>query len=182
MELDKALEFAVILAWQDLMTGGQVLSARVEYESKRGLPVDFLTVWTLRSGGYQDRACDYSTRASPAHPVGVRFTNSYHSNALAHALDFIMKNQDQFTHPDDAWRPHLVMIQPPTPELAAEATAWMAGTRAAGSNRVGSKANARRTVPRRGPNPAAFSPRLPSSGPGEVVDDRSGFPNGPWCR
>lgn len=157
MQLDKALEFAVILAWQDLMTG-RVLSARVEYESKRGLPVDFLTVWTLTSGGTQDRVCDYATCASPDHPMGVRFTNDYHSNALAQALDFIMKNQEQLTRPDDAWRPHLVLIQPPTPELAAEATAWMAGTRAAASNRVRPKADAPRTAPRSGPNRAVFSP------------------------
>lgn len=182
MEFDKALEFAVTLAWQDLTTGGQVLSARAEYESRRGLPVDFLTVWTLKSGYYQERVCDYSTCGSPAHPIGVLFTNNYHSDRLAQAFDFIMKNQDRFTHPEDAGRPHLVFIQPPTSELTAEATAWMAGTRAASSNRIGAKANERRISPRRGPNGAASMPRLAGNSLGKGVNDQSGFPNGPWCR
>ncbi len=182
MELDRVLEFAAILAWQDLVAGSQLLSARVEYQSERGMGVDFLTVWTVRSWGYQDRVCDYWASASPAHPAGARFTNNYHSNALAQALDFIVKNQDRFTHPDTA-RPHLVLIQPPTPELTAEATAWMAGSEVAVSNRAGgSKANARRSNPRRGPNGAASMPLLPRNGSAEVADNRSGFPNGPWCR
>ena len=182
MELDKVLEFAVTLAWQDLLAGDELLSARVEYQSERGMRVDFLTVWTLRSWGYQDRVCDYWASASPAHPAGARFTNSYHSNALAQALDFIVKNQDQFTHPD-AGRPHMVLIQPPTPELAAEAAAWMAGNEAAASNRAsGARATPRRRSPRPGPNGVAFRPRLPGNSSGGVVDNRSGFPNGPWCR
>ena len=118
------------LAWNDLMTGRQLLSARVEYESKQGIPTDFLSVWTVMSWGYQDRVCDYWTSGSPAHPAGVGFSNSYHSDALARALDFIMKNQDQFTRPVDAWRPHLVLIQPPTADQAAEAGAWMTGIEA----------------------------------------------------
>ncbi len=148
MELDKVLEFAAALAWQNLTTGDQLLSMRVEYESRRGLPVDLLSVWTLRSWGYQDHVCDYWTSASPAHAAGVLFSNSYHCDALARALDLIMKNQEQFTHPDDAWRAHLVLIQPPTPELAAEAAAWMAETEATASNGTGGEAS-RSKKPRR---------------------------------
>ncbi len=188
MEFDTSLEFAVILAWKDLRAGDELLSATVEYESRRGLPVDSVTVWALRARGYQDRVCDYSRCASPAHPVGVRFTNSYHSNTLAQALDFIMKNQDQFTRPDDAWRPHLVLIQPPTPELAAEAAAWTAGTEATAAPNLngGTKAKAGwQMKPRHVSNGAgshARMTRVTSNSSLEFVDNRSGFPNGPWCR
>ena len=128
MQLDKALEFAVILAWKDLMTGDQLLSARVQYESKRGTPLDSLSVWTVRSWGYQDRVCDYRTSASSTDPIGATFSNGHNSDVLAQTLGFIMKDQDQFTLPVDAWRTHLVLIQPPTADQVSEATAWMTRT------------------------------------------------------
>ena len=40
-------------------------------------------------------------------------------------LDFIMKNQDQFTHPPDAFRDGLVLIAPPTRDERTEAANWM---------------------------------------------------------
>lgn len=125
MEFDKGLELAVILGWKDLMTGDQLMSARVEYDSRQGTPVDSLSVWTVRSWGYQDRVCDYWTSASETHPVGLRFSNSHHSDALAKALNFIMKNQDEFTRPGDSGRAHLVRIQPPAADLITEAATWM---------------------------------------------------------
>jgi hypothetical protein len=183
MEFDKGLELAVTLGWNDLATGDQLLSARVEYESRRGMPVDFLTVWALRSWGYQDRICDW-TSASPAHPMGVRFSNNYHSDTLAKALDLIMKNQDQFTRPADAWRPHLVLIQPPGAGLVAQAAAWMTEIQTAAKRVASAEAKA---GPRQGPwqgfNGAASDPQIPPiPANGSCVANRSGFPHGPWCR
>ena len=40
MELDKAFEFAVILAWDDLMKASQARSVRVEYQGKPGTSLD----------------------------------------------------------------------------------------------------------------------------------------------
>jgi len=184
MEFDKSLEFAVILAWRDLVAGDQLLSARVEYESRRGMPVDLVTVWTFRSWGYQDRVCDYWTSASPAHPMGVRFSNNYHSDRLTTALDFIMKNQDQFPRPADAWRPHFVLVQPPLAELVAQAAAWMAEIQAAAKPAAGTPAKGGRLASsRHGSNGAASGPRITTiTANGSCVADRSGFPGGPWCR
>jgi hypothetical protein len=125
MVLDKAFEFAVILAWKDLMVGDKLLSARVQYESKPGMPLSYLSVWSLRSWGYQDRVCDYWIGASSAHPTGASFSNGHRSDILVQTLDFIMKNQDQFTSPVDAWRTHTVLISPPADDQLAEAAAWM---------------------------------------------------------
>ena len=126
MELDKALEFAVILAWEDLMKVTNPCSARVEYRCEPGTSLDYLSVWSDRGGGYQRLVCDYWTWTSPAHPSGVRFTNGYHSDGLGQTLDFIMKNQDQFTRRADACRDGLVLIHPPTGDQRAEAATWMA--------------------------------------------------------
>jgi len=125
MELDKALQFAVILAWEDLVNVSTPCSARVEYLRKPGTPLDYLSVWSVRAGGEQYLVCDYWTWTSSAHPNGVRFRNGYCSARLAQSLDLIMKNQDQFTHGADAGRHGLVLIYSPTEDDRAEAAAWV---------------------------------------------------------
>jgi hypothetical protein len=127
MELDKALQLAVILAWEDLLKVTKPCSARVEYRCEPGIPLDYLSVWSDRVGGYEDRVCDYWTWTSSDHPSGVRFTNKHHSEKLAQTLDFIMKNQDQFTRSADACRYGLVLIHPPDGEDRTEAATWMRG-------------------------------------------------------
>jgi len=47
MELDKALTFAVILAWEDLMKVTNPCSARVEYRCEPGTSLDYLSVWAV---------------------------------------------------------------------------------------------------------------------------------------
>ena len=51
MELDKALQFAVILAWEDLAKVSKPCAARVEYLYKPGTALDYLSVWSVRAGG-----------------------------------------------------------------------------------------------------------------------------------
>jgi hypothetical protein len=134
MELDKALEFAVISAWEDLMKSAPPCSVRVKYRCEPGTSLDCLKIWSDRGGGYQHLVCDYWTWTSPAHPSGVRFTNGYHSDGLGQALDFIMKNQDQFTRRGDARRDGLILIDPPTGDERTEAGTWMSGLHSAGTN------------------------------------------------
>jgi hypothetical protein len=124
MKLDKAFESAVILAWEDLLKVNQSPSVRVEYQCEPGTSLDYLTVWAARPRGSNDLVCDYWTWASPAHASGVRFTNGYHSDMLALTLEFIMKNQDQFTRPADACRDGLVLVYPPTEDECVEASSW----------------------------------------------------------
>jgi hypothetical protein len=134
MKLDKAFEFAGILAWEDLMKVNELPSMRVEYQCEPGTSLDYLRVWAVKGGGEQDLVCDYWTRTSSAHASGVRFTNGYHSDTLAQALDFIMMNQDQFTRPADACRDGLALIYPPTSDERAEAATWMSGVHGAATN------------------------------------------------
>ena len=53
MELDKALEFAVILAWEDLMKVTDPCSARVEYRCEPGTSLDYLSVWSVDAEGHR---------------------------------------------------------------------------------------------------------------------------------
>ncbi len=134
MELDKAFQFAVILAWEDLMKVTKPCSARVEYRCERGTSLDYLSVWSVRAGGYQDLVCDYWTWTSSVHPSGVRFRNGHCSDELAQTLDFIMKHQDQFTRRADACRDGLALIYPPTGDERTEAATWMRGVHGTATN------------------------------------------------
>jgi len=129
MELDKALKFAVILAWDDLMKVGMPSLVRVDYECEPGVSLDSLSVLTDQTGGRQDVVCDYWTSTSSAHPSGIRFRNGLSSDTLALNLDFIMKNQDRFTRPHDACRHGLVLIYPPAGDERAEGAARLSAVR-----------------------------------------------------
>ncbi len=124
MQLDKALQFAVVAAWEDLTEAAAPRSLRVEYRCEPGPPLDYLSVWSVRAGGEQDLVCDYWTWTSPAHASGVRFRNRHSSDQLAQTLDLIMKNQDQFVRRADACRDGLVLIYPPAGDERTEDATW----------------------------------------------------------
>jgi hypothetical protein len=132
LELDKAFKYAVTLAWEDLMTPIEPRAIRVEYLCEAGSPLDHLSVWSVRAGGYQDLLCDFWASASLAHPSGACFGNRHSSDKLAETFDFIMKNQGQFTRPADAGRHGLVLLYPPDADDRAEAATWMKGAQALG--------------------------------------------------
>lgn len=134
MELDKALEYALILAWDDLVKVANPSSARVEYQCEPGTPLDYLSVWSVRAGGVQDLVCDYWAWASSAYPSGVSFRNKFQSDQLSQALGFIMVNQDQFTRRADECHNGLVQIYPPTEDERAKAATWMKGIHGAPTN------------------------------------------------
>ena len=83
MELDKALQLAVIVAWEDLTKSNEARSVRVEYQGKPGTALDNMSVWSSKVWGYHDLVCDYWTSASSAHPSGVCFKNGHGSDKLA---------------------------------------------------------------------------------------------------
>jgi hypothetical protein len=140
MKLDTTFQFAAILAWKDLMKATEPRSVRIEYRADPGTPLDYVSVWSAKGGGYQDLVCDYWTWTSSAHASGVRFTNGYHSDTLALTLDFILKNQDQFTRPVDACRDGLVVIHPPTEDERTEASRWKREARGTATNFGGAAA------------------------------------------
>src|SRR5580704_9909119 len=90
VELDRAFQYAVTLAWEDLKTPIEPRAIRVEYLSEPGSPVDHLSVWSVRAGGYQDLVCDFWGSTSVAHASGASFGNRHTSDKLAANLDFIM--------------------------------------------------------------------------------------------
>jgi len=134
MKLDKALGFAVILAWDDLKKATDLSSARVEFQSAVGTAVDSLSIWSVDAEGHQSMLCDYWTWTSPAHTSGISFKRTLNSPRLVLALDFILMNQNQFTRPADACPEGLALVYPPTADELTEATTWMAGAHGVSTN------------------------------------------------
>jgi hypothetical protein len=132
LELDNAFRYAVTLAWEDLMRPTEPRSIRVEYLCEPGTPLDHLSVWSARTGGYQELVCDFWISASLTHPSGACFGNRYYSEVLAQSLLFVMKNQGQFTRPADAGRHGLVLIYAPDADDRIKASTWMKGVQALG--------------------------------------------------
>ena len=65
--------------------------------------------------------------ASNSHSSGVRFDNGYHSEGLAHTLEFVMQHQKMFTLPPNLGRPGLLQIPRPTEAEIAAAAASVRG-------------------------------------------------------
>jgi hypothetical protein len=143
LELDGAFRYAVTLAWQDFVKPTEPRSIRVEYACEPGTPLDHLSVWSARGGGYRDLVCDFWTSASLARPTGARFEGRYSSDVLAQALLFVMKNQSQFTRPADAGPHGLVLIHPPDADDRREAASWMKSVQPLGIEAISESANER---------------------------------------
>lgn len=129
MELDRALELAVVSSWEDLVKPGDSCSVHVEYEKRPGSPLSSMAVWTIRDRGYGTLVCRYTIEppdspSSGTEATRVHFANSYQSKILAHRLDFIMRNQRQFTRPIDRSIHGLVQIERPSEEERSNAAAW----------------------------------------------------------
>src|SRR5438105_12951578 len=181
LELDKAFQYAVTLSWEDLMTPIEPRAILIEYLWEAGSPLDHLSVWSVRAGGYQDLVCDFGASASLDHPSGACFGNRHASDKLAETVGFIMKNQGQFTRPVDAGRHGLVLIHAPDARERREAAAWIKAARAL----QGAQAVRQAPVPpeEQGQHEEASS-RVDDEGEsiehGETVPDATGYSGYEW--
>ena len=127
IELDEAFRRAVVSSWGDLAKHAEPRAIRVEYLCEAGTSLDELGVWSSKVRGYWDLVCDYSNAISSGRSCRVRFVSPYSSEKLSHMLDFIMKNQNQFTRPADASAHGLVLVYPAEPNARAEADTLRGG-------------------------------------------------------
>jgi hypothetical protein len=134
MELDRALELAVVACWEDVVKPGDTCSVHVEYEKHPDSPLSSLAVWTIRNRGYGTLVCCYSVAASncasPSFEVpSIHFANSCHSKKLADTLDFVIKNQNRFTRPADRSIHGVVQIDCPSEDQRSEGATWSQAVR-----------------------------------------------------
>ena len=134
MDLDRALELAVVSSWDDLVNPGESCSIHVEYGNMSELPVNSVEVWKIKNRGDGTLVCRYTISRSDSSPVApatleMHFANNYRSTILADNLDFIMRNQQQFSRPPDRSIHGLVQIDLPSEEERKSAAIWSRGFR-----------------------------------------------------
>lgn len=96
LQLDRMLESAVILSWQDLPHALEPGLVHIEYAPGRAL--DYLKIWQLVAKGAWSLICEYWMVPKPAGaPERLTFSNGYHSERLAQMLEEIMQHQENFT-------------------------------------------------------------------------------------
>jgi hypothetical protein len=124
IDFEKALEFAVISSWEELVKAENHSSIHVEYASVDGIPIASLQIWAMYKR-YENLVCDYSVVPSSGSQLQrARFGNAYASETLTEALDFIMQNQSQFSRPTGRGVHGLVQVAAPTKEQRARAAEW----------------------------------------------------------
>jgi hypothetical protein len=129
MELDRALELAVVSAWDELILTDDPCCIHVEYKTGSGRALRLVEVWTIGNTGYgtlafRYRAARSESSAQRLEDRAMRFGNSYRSDILASNFDFIMKNQGDFTKPQDRSIHGGIQIETPTAEDRKSAAAW----------------------------------------------------------
>jgi hypothetical protein len=121
--LEQILEYAIVASWKDLTHAAQPGLIHIEYNFAAGGTLDDLRILSSITRGHWLLVCEYWMSASNSHSRGVRFENGYHSEGLAHTLEFVMKRQNAFVLPPNLGRPGLIQIPPPTEAEIASATA-----------------------------------------------------------
>lgn len=122
--LERILESAVVINWDDLMRGTHAGLIHIEY-GFAGATLDYLKVWSSLSRGHWLLACEYWMSLNPFHGAGVGFENGYKSEGLAHILEITMQHQNSFVLPPNLGRQGLIQISIPTKEQSAAAAAYV---------------------------------------------------------
>jgi hypothetical protein len=121
--LERILESAVIVAWEDLMRGAKAGLIHIEYGFAANGTLDYLKFWTSISRGHWLLAVEYRTSPSESHSTGVHFDNGYESETLKHILDSVMHHQTEFSLPLDFGRQGLLRVAAPTQQESVVASA-----------------------------------------------------------
>jgi hypothetical protein len=122
-QLDRALEYAVIQSWDQVMPDPTSGLIHVEYETGAAGPLDFLKIWSSTLRGHWSLVCEYWIRPLWSHTTGLRFANDYYSADLARTLEFLIAHEDAFAKLPD--RRGSIQVSPPTEEERREAERWM---------------------------------------------------------
>jgi hypothetical protein len=120
--LERILESAIVVSWEDLMRGAQTGLIHVEYSFAPDTTLDGLEVWSSITRGHWLLACEYWMSPSQSHAAGPCFNNGYKSGRLEQILQSVMHHQAAFSPPENRGRQGLLQISWPTQEETTKAT------------------------------------------------------------
>jgi hypothetical protein len=112
IRLERALDSAVVLSWNELMTDSTSGLIHVEYQAGDDGSIDFLKIWASTTWGEWKLVCEFWIRPLWSHATGIRFCKEYHSVDFARTLEQLLGRVGDF-----AVLPNLhglVQVFPPT--------------------------------------------------------------------
>jgi hypothetical protein len=123
ISLDRALEYAVIQSWDELMPDRTAGLIHIEYQTGSDGVIEFLKVWSSVARGTWKLVCELWMLPLWSHATGLQFENNYHSDALGNNLELIMRQEKGFPRAPDQAGP--IQVYPPTQEERKEADRWI---------------------------------------------------------
>jgi hypothetical protein len=111
--IDRALECAITLNWNELTLNQAVEGMQVEYRTGPNASLEYLKLWSSASRGHWSLVCEYWMQSSGIHAQGITFNGSYQSEGLTSMLQAIMQNQNAFPKPSLEFLDGLVQVPPP---------------------------------------------------------------------
>lgn len=122
IRLDRVLECAVVVSWDELMPDPASGLIHIEYETGPDDSLDYLKVWSSVIKGYWNLVCEYWIRPLWSHVTGLRLSRNCHSVDFAQILERVMRHENAFSKLPD--RKGLIQIYPPTQEERIAAECW----------------------------------------------------------
>jgi hypothetical protein len=121
LQIEQILESAVILSWNELLSGSDSAMVHVEYATAPEPCLQYLKIWRSAKQANWDLICEYWISAgSPgagAPRIGLTFGPSYHSPRMTEILETILRHQGQI--PDalcGETKLNLIVVASPTPQ------------------------------------------------------------------
>ena len=94
--IDRILECAAVLNWQDLARADEETSIQVEYRTAASHELNYVKFWSSTVRGHWRLICEYWMQSSGARESGATFHDGVFSSDLAWMLDAIMQHQAIF--------------------------------------------------------------------------------------
>ena len=127
VEIQRVLESAVILSWNDLLQNGHSGVIHVEYATAPEITLQYLKVWQSRKRGGWSLVCEYwmSPGSGRTSPTGLTFNNGFQSQGLSQMLEIIMQHQRSFVTCAPTTSVGLMQVHQPTEKQTSAAAACM---------------------------------------------------------
>lgn len=109
--LDRAIENAVILSWDELMPKAISGIIHVEYHTGPDRLLEYLKVWASTERGYWNLVCEYWKCSLWSHVPGLSFGKGNHPGDFSRRLESVMQHEDDFTKLPQ--QDGLIQIYPP---------------------------------------------------------------------
>jgi len=125
LRLDRALENAVVLGWNELMPKTTAGVIHVEYHAGPDHSLEYVKIWAANERGHCNLVCEYWTCSLWSHVPGLSFGKGYRSGNFSHRLESVMLHQASFAKLP--LQDGSIHVYPPTESERTAAADWMTG-------------------------------------------------------